>query len=74
MKLQIFLNAVGIVVPITSVFDEATDQAVRTFQLKYLVDVLTPWDISEATGYVYKTTRAKINNMVCPGSEAVPQL
>jgi hypothetical protein len=73
-KLQIFLNAIGIVLLVTGEFDLATDAAVRQFQLKYLTDVLSPWGIADATGYVYKTTRAKINNMVCPGSEPVPTI
>lgn len=72
MKLQIFLNAVGIVVPVTQVFDATTDAAVRQFQAQYFTDVLTPWGLLGPTGYVYKTTRWKINNIVCPGSEAFP--
>lgn len=71
-KLQVFLSAVGIATPVTGTFDAATDASVRTFQTKYLGAVLAPWGITNGTGYVFKTTRATINNMVCPGSEVVP--
>jgi peptidoglycan hydrolase-like protein with peptidoglycan-binding domain len=76
LKLQVFLNAIGssTTVPTTGIFDEATDAAVRAFQVKYLVNVLTPWNLTVGTGYVYKTTRATINNMVCPGSEVMPTI
>jgi Putative peptidoglycan binding domain len=75
LKLQVFLNAIGsTTVPTTGIFDEATDAAVRAFQVKYLMNVLTPWNLTVGTGYVYKTTRATINNMVCPGSEVMPTI
>ncbi len=76
LKLQVFLNVINgtTTVPMTGIFDEATDAAVRAFQVKYLTDILSPWNITAGTGYVYKTTRATINNMVCPGSEAVPAI
>jgi hypothetical protein len=74
LKLQIFLNAMGITAPTSSVFDIATDAAVRSFQTKYMADVLAPWGLTNGTGYVFKTTRAKINNMVCPGSEVTPTI
>ena len=73
-KLQNFLNEYDFMVPVTGYFGPLTDAAVRAFQAKYLSDVLTPWSISESTGFVYKTTRYKINNLVCPGSEAMPTL
>jgi Putative peptidoglycan binding domain len=74
VKLQVFLNTLGFTVAVTGKFDETTDKVVRAFQEKYLVNVLTPWKIAVGTGYVFKTTRATINNMVCPGSEVVPQI
>jgi hypothetical protein len=79
-KLQIFLNAVGYTFPVSGVFDDATDEAVRAFQLKYQDEVLTPWfkagivPHNNPTGWVYQLTRWKINNIVCPGSEAYPVL
>lgn len=76
LKLQVFLNVINgtTTVPMTGVFDEATDLAVRAFQVKYLTSILSPWNLTVGTGYVYKTTRSVINNMVCPGSEALPVL
>jgi peptidoglycan hydrolase-like protein with peptidoglycan-binding domain len=74
LKLQIFLNAMGITTPLTGEFGTSTDASVRTFQKRYPNDVLSPWGISDATGYVFKTTRATINNLVCPGSEPAPKL
>lgn len=73
-KLQAFLTDYGFPVPVTGHFGPLTEAAVRAFQAKYLTDVLTPWGISEATGFVFKTTRHKINNLVCAGSEEMPVL
>jgi len=80
-KLQIFLIGQGfILLPITGVFDAATDAAVKEFQATHQADVLMPWfeaglmSHANPTGYVYKTTRWKINNIVCPGSEVLPEL
>ena len=66
VKLQKFLNDVEkIQVQITGKFDSATITAVKVFQSRYASDVLTPWGLSEPTGYVYVTTRAKINQIRC---------
>jgi hypothetical protein len=79
-KLQIFLNAVGIKLEVTGDFDTATDAAVRGFQAQHKAEVLTPWYLAKIvphenpTGWVYQLTRWKINNIVCPGSEAYPVL
>lgn len=79
-KLQIFMNAVGIKLEITGAFDDATDAAVRAFQAQHKAEVLTPWYTAKIvshenpTGWVYQLTRWKINNIVCPGSEAYPVL
>lgn len=65
-KLQMFLNVwvdAGLVV--NGVFDVATFEAVKAFQLLYSADILAPWGISEPTGYVYITTRRFINMEVC---------
>lgn len=79
--LQFFLVGQGYFdVAVTGVFDEATDSAVRAFQERYRSDILDPWvtagilTVSNPSGWVYQLTRHKINNMVCPGSEPVPQL
>lgn len=83
-KLQNFLNDnQGAAVPVTGQFDAATEHAVRVFQVKYWEDVLKPWfvypeygvlDSDDSTGIVYKTTQWKINDLFCPGSQAVPML
>lgn len=41
--------------------------AVKRFQVKYSKDVLTPWGLTKPTGYVYKTTITKVNQIICPG-------
>ena len=67
IKLQAFLKSYEKLdyVNINGVFDEATLRAVNEFQLKYKSEVLTPWGIDEPTGYVYKLTLSKINQIVC---------
>jgi len=72
MKLQSFLTAQGWETETTGVFDENTDRNIRLFQDKYSAEVLAPWGLTAPTGYVYKTTRWKINNIVCPGSQEFP--
>lgn len=68
-KLQTFLGKnLGIELTVTGVFDEATLSAVNKFQEKYTDEILTPWGITKGTGYVYKTTVAKINALQCQGS------
>jgi hypothetical protein len=42
-----------------------TQNTVKQFQLKYAADILTPWGITEPTGFVYKLTQRKINLMTC---------
>ena len=77
-KLQLFLNIFVGPTPITGIFDSTTDANVKLFQEKYRSEVLDPWvtqgivPSSEPTGFVYKLTRWKINDLVCPGSEEYP--
>ncbi|MBU4375330.1 peptidoglycan-binding protein [Patescibacteria group bacterium] len=52
-------------ISITGTYDEQTYAAVKEFQTKYINDVLAPWDHSTPTGYVYKTTKQKINELYC---------
>jgi peptidoglycan hydrolase-like protein with peptidoglycan-binding domain len=70
LKLQNFLKiGQGYDVEETGVFDEKTDKAVKAFQEKYSGDVLKPWGSdSKPTGYVYITTKNKINQIVCGDS------
>ncbi len=71
IKLQAFLQIVEkLEVPINGVFDETTYEAVKIFQKRYAKDILTPWGISEPTGFVFITTRMAINNIYCQRSTA----
>lgn len=82
IKLQQFLNDhVGVALPLSGFFGPSTFEAVKAFQLQYGNDVLTPWvglpasgitGDNTPTGFVYQTTRWKINNIWCPGSEQFP--
>lgn len=77
-RLQGFLSLNGFGSLINGVFDGETENAVRSFQTNYSEEVLKPWvalgllNDGETTGQVYKTTRWKINDLFCPGSEAFP--
>ena len=66
-KLQLFLknydNADNL--QVTGFFDITTDKAVRSFQDKYKKDVLDTWNLPSNTGYVYYTTKKKINEIYC---------
>jgi len=80
-KLQLFLLSEKFYsVGLTGIFDEMTETAVKSFQTKNSADVLMPWvengflDEPSPTGHVYKTTRWKINDLVCPGSEVFPDI
>jgi hypothetical protein len=65
-KLQVFLNDhEGAGLPVTGYYGTLTRAAVATFQTKYATDVLAPWGITEPTGITYKTTRWKINSLMC---------
>lgn len=66
-NLQAFLRGVekDTTVEVNGVFDDATHSAVSKFQSKYKDDVLTPWGVDAPTGYVYITTKRKINEIFC---------
>lgn len=66
-KLQTFLNKYeGEKLSVNGVFDNTTFAAVKRFQDKYAKDILKDsWGLSCNTGYVYITTLAKINDIVC---------
>ena len=70
-KLQTFLNTeMNAGLTVNGIFDQATADAVKAFQLKYWQDVLAPWKPfglgdHSPTGYVYKTTLRMINNLNC---------
>jgi len=73
-RLQIFLNSdpdtkvadfgAGSPSKETNYFGLLTYKAVIKFQEKYAKDVLAPWGFVKGTGYVGKTTLAKINELI----------
>jgi hypothetical protein len=81
-KLQQFLNdhmKAGL--EVTGSFGPLTTTAVENFQVKYWDEVLSPWKAyghsndHQPTGYVYKTTLRKINNLFCDALNLpIPQL
>ena len=65
-KLQRFLNSyMGLDLEVNGIYDRPTFNAVKKFQLKEYEEVLKPWGIHYATGYVYKTTSRRINMIMC---------
>ncbi|MDP2950867.1 MAG: DUF5011 domain-containing protein, partial [bacterium] len=65
-KLQTFLNLFnGANLPVDGFFDQATFRAVEKFQAEYQHDVLLPWGGIDPTGYVYITTKKKVNELYC---------
>lgn len=72
-RLQAFLKVFeGANVEVSGVYDEASIAAVHAFQAKYATDILTPWSISKSTGYVYLTTRKKVNEIYCDRGQTFP--
>ncbi len=49
---------------VTGFYDFPTYNAVKRFQEKYSEEVLTPWGAKSGTGYVYKTTTKKANQLL----------
>jgi hypothetical protein len=56
----------------TGEYDEKSEAAIKAFQLKYADEVLTPWGIQQPTGYVFLTTRKKLNEVYCKNTVAFP--
>jgi hypothetical protein len=64
-KWQNFLNEIlGLKLKVNGTYDKATVNAVNQFQVLFASDILTPWGLKKPTGYTYKTTRMKANQMV----------
>jgi hypothetical protein len=67
VKLKLFLNEyMGVDLVINGDYDSYAFEAVLNFQKKEYEEVLAPWGIKNATGYVYKTTLRRINMLKCP--------
>jgi len=65
-KLQMFLNDyMKENLEVSGIYDTLTFNAVKRFQLKEFMEVLEPWGITEPTGYVYITTKRRINMIKC---------
>lgn len=70
-KLQQFLNDhEGNTLPVSGFYGALTRAAVKAFQLKYTTDILSPWDALPKYRYadlgnVYKSTKWKINALMC---------
>lgn len=61
-KIQKFLNQyMGISIPTDGTFDSFTDAAVKSFQGKYVPNIIVPWEISGPTGWWYQSTRSYAN-------------
>ncbi|MFA5820640.1 MAG: peptidoglycan-binding domain-containing protein [Candidatus Gracilibacteria bacterium] len=75
-KLQTFLNEnLGLSLEVNGVYDQATFEAVNTFQVGNFDEVLAPWGIDKPTGFVYLTTQRWVNITACPGTEIpMPEL
>lgn len=80
-KLQQFLNDhEGNTLPVTGFYGALTRAAVKAFQMKHIADILSPWDAFPKYKYadlgnVYKTTKWKINALMCSELNApLPEL
>ncbi|MEY4747016.1 MAG: hypothetical protein RLZZ416_65 [Candidatus Parcubacteria bacterium] len=72
-RLQVVLHDFeGAKIDVNGVYDGATLAAVHAFQQKYGSEILTPWGLSRSTGFVYYTTRKKINEIYCKGTMQFP--
>ena len=78
-KLQMFLKIVmGYDNPVDGFFGPETDLNVKRFQEQYRGEILDPWYLRgivphyEPTGFVYKLTKWKVNDIVCPGWDPYP--
>ncbi len=67
-KLQTFLNdylELDPKITVNGIFGLDTKKAVIKFQEKEFGLVLNPWKLKKGTGWVYKTTVTRINNIMC---------
>jgi hypothetical protein len=72
-KLQAFLNNFEAnSLAVNGIYDNPTHSAVYAFQTKYLGDIMIPWGATKASGYVYYTTKKKINEIYCNFTREFP--
>ena len=65
-KLERFLNEFeNEDLAVNGVYEQVDFDAVSRFQEKYLDQVLSPWSHDSSTGYVYITTKKRINELYC---------
>ncbi|MCK4918998.1 MAG: DUF5011 domain-containing protein [Candidatus Pacebacteria bacterium] len=65
-KLETFLNVFeGENLAVNGIYEQVDFDAVSRFQEKYLDLVLSPWSHNSSTGYVYITTKKRINEIYC---------
>lgn len=57
---------------VNGTYDAPTVAATRAFQGRYASEILAPWRLTEPTGYVYLTTRKKVNEIYCNGTKQFP--
>ncbi|MCK5490556.1 MAG: lamin tail domain-containing protein [Candidatus Pacebacteria bacterium] len=66
MKVETFLNVFeGEKLAVNGIYELVDFQAVERFQAKYIDLVLAPWSHNSSTGYVYITTKKRINEIYC---------
>lgn len=79
-KAKAFFNSyLGKALTLNGIFDKAMFDSVWEFQSMFKDDVLNTWTEkfpgvldNRPTGYLYQTTKWKINSIVCPGYETFP--
>lgn len=65
---KILMSSEGASTTESGIYDDATVAAVHAFQAKYAAEILSPWGLTKSTGFVYLTTRKKINDLYCNAS------
>lgn len=72
-RLQVVLHDFeGANIAVNGIYDDATLAAVHALQTKYASVILTPWGIGKSTGFVYLTTRKKVNEIYCRNTKQFP--
>lgn len=73
MRLQSLLNeSEDAALAVNGEYDAQTIAAVHAFQMKYASDILAPWGATKSTGFVYLTTKKKVNEIYCKMTKEFP--